>query len=236
VGGRKEGVMQMQWFRSAMRRSSFLRALALRARFGDLRRVEPLSDWGFERGTPVDRWYIERYLEECASSITGRVLEVQDDVYSSRFGADEVEVVDIDPGNSRADVIGDLCARGTLESGRYDAAVVTQTLQLLSDPAEAVRHLLAALRPGGSLLITAPTVSRLAGDDDRWRWTPPGMRTLLTSVAPTSARVEVVGMGNSLTSRAFLFGMSAQEIRRDVLARSDRRYPSLVGARVRLAL
>lgn len=227
--------MKMSSIRRLMRRSTILRALVLRSRFSDLHRTEPLAGWGFERGTPVDRWYIERYLEARASSISGRVLEVQEDLYSSRFGADEVEIVDIDSSNPRAEVIGDLCALGTLENCRYDAAVVTQTLQLLSDPAQAVRNLLQALRPGGSLLITAPTVSRLAGAEDRWRWTPAGMRTLLFSAAPASAQVDVVGMGNSLASRAFLFGVVAQELSDDVLARSDPQYPSLVGACVTVA-
>lgn len=211
-----------------------LRRLALRARFGDLSRVEPLDGWGFGRGTPVDRWYIERYLTGCAPLVRGHAVEVQDDVYSTRLGASSVNVLDIDPANPRADVVGDLCAPETLAPQRYDVAVVTQTLQLVSDPLAAVTHLVTALRPGGVLLMTTPVVSRLANDADRWRWTPVGMQDLLTAAAPAGASVEVVGMGNALASRAFLFGLAAEDLDEAVLARHDARYPLLVGAQVRL--
>ena len=44
---------------------------------GIFRRTSPLSDvWGFDRGTPVDRYYIECFLEGQRRDITGRILEV----------------------------------------------------------------------------------------------------------------------------------------------------------------
>jgi hypothetical protein len=84
-----------------------------RARFGDLRRTEPLSEWGSSRGQPVDRWYIERFLDGQADRVHGRALEVKDDMYASRYGAGTVEVVDVDPGNGRATLVGDLCQPST---------------------------------------------------------------------------------------------------------------------------
>jgi hypothetical protein len=48
------------------------------AAFADLP-YEPLSDqYGFDRGTPVDRRYIEAFLRVHRDAIQGRVLEVQD--------------------------------------------------------------------------------------------------------------------------------------------------------------
>lgn len=205
-----------------------------RARFGDLRRTEPLSEWGAHRGKPVDRWYIERWLGEQAHLVRGHALEVKEDLYASRLGARSVDVLDIDPGNSHATVVGDLCAPSTLTPGTYDVAVVTQTLQLVPRPADAVRHLLAALRPGGSLLLTVPVLSRLADPSDRWRWTPLGLRDLLTEAAPPGAEVTTVGLGNALAARAFLFGLAIPDLDEDVLARSDGDYPMVVGGRVSL--
>ena len=77
----------------------------------------------------VDRWYIERYLGECSHVIKGHALEVKDDQYASRYGATSVDIVDIDPGNSRATIVGDLCAAGTLRAATYDVIILTQTLQ-----------------------------------------------------------------------------------------------------------
>jgi SAM-dependent methyltransferase len=208
--------------------------LLLRARFGDLRRTEGVDGWGFGRGTPVDRWYIERYLDGCAPLVHGHCLEVQDDVYGTKLGADRVTVLDIDPDNPKADLVGDLCDPQALPHQGFDTAIVTQTLQLVADPAAAVAHLVAALRPGGTLLVTAPVVSRLAGDVDRWRWTPRGLRELLEAAAPDGAQVETTGMGNGLAGRAFLFGLAAEDLDDDVLQVTEPRYPIVVGAQVRL--
>src|SRR5262249_51767928 len=44
---------------------------------GDLRRLTPIDpNWGFERGTPIDRVYVERFVGEHAGDIRGRVLEI----------------------------------------------------------------------------------------------------------------------------------------------------------------
>src|SRR5216117_2974376 len=64
-----------------------LRRLSRPARLGTLRRTTPLShDFGYDRGTPIDRYYIERFLSDERCSIRGRVLEVKDTTYTDRFG------------------------------------------------------------------------------------------------------------------------------------------------------
>src|SRR5919107_4415399 len=66
--------------------------------WGNLRRLEPVSRvWGTDRGQPVDRYFIERYLEANRRWIRGSALEVKDPGYVLRFGEDleRVEVVDI---------------------------------------------------------------------------------------------------------------------------------------------
>ncbi|MEJ7787734.1 MAG: hypothetical protein WKF96_23275, partial [Solirubrobacteraceae bacterium] len=61
-------------------------------RLGSLGSSEPISSaWGFDRGLPVDRWYIERFLGQHRADVTGRVLEVKDSGYTDRFGHDVTE-------------------------------------------------------------------------------------------------------------------------------------------------
>ena len=56
--------------------------------FGALRSVTPVSrEFGFDRGQPVDRYYIERFLAKCADYIRGRALEVGDDATRARSAA-----------------------------------------------------------------------------------------------------------------------------------------------------
>jgi SAM-dependent methyltransferase len=220
-----------------MRRTAprFLRRLRTRVRFSDLGRIEPLTAWGSPRGKPVDRWYIERFLTDRSAVVTGHALEVKSDTYATRYGAASVDVVDIDRDNPDATVVGDLCAAGTLPAGTFDVAVITQTLQSVADPLAATRNILAALRPGGSLLVTVPTLSRLIDDADRWRWTPSGLRDLLADAAPEGADVTTVGLGNGLAARSFLFGLAAEDLDAEVLDRQDPFYPLIVGGHVRLA-
>src|SRR5690242_6820169 len=60
-------------------------------RFGTLRRVTPVSrDYGYDRGLPVDRHYIETFLSSLQMDICGRVLEIGDNTYTRRFGGDRV--------------------------------------------------------------------------------------------------------------------------------------------------
>jgi SAM-dependent methyltransferase len=204
------------------------------ARFGDLRRTAPLTEWGEGRGRPVDRWYIERYLRSHAALVHGRVLEVKSDLYASSLGAAAVDVLDIDADNAQATVVGDVCDPGTLPAGSYDAVVFTQTLQLVPDPAAALRNLLTSLRPGGVLLLSVPCLSPRAAAQDLWRWTPQGLGVLLSGVVPHGARVEVRGMGNGLTGRAFLFGLAAEDLPEESLQVDDLALPVVAGALAQL--
>src|ERR1022692_2553351 len=89
------------WLRDRQRRwrgSSGLPALRVggRVRLGELRRLEPVSStFGFDRGTPIDRHYIERFLGRHAADIGGRVLEFGDARYTRRFGGHRVERSDV---------------------------------------------------------------------------------------------------------------------------------------------
>ena len=58
---------------------------ACRASTGaNVSRVQPLSpQWGWDRGTPIDRHYIERFLETHRRDVRGSVLEVRDSNYTA---------------------------------------------------------------------------------------------------------------------------------------------------------
>ena len=105
--------------------------------FGDLRRVRPLDDaFGFGRGTPVDRYYIDRFLTERAGDVRGRVLEIKDAAYTEQFGDGHVthsDVLDIDASNPLATVVADLADAATVPDDTYDCVILTQTLQLVYD-------------------------------------------------------------------------------------------------------
>src|SRR5262245_14131445 len=113
-----------------------LRRLLRPAWLGTLRRLTPLSDsWGMDRGTPVDRYYIEQFLAEHRADIHGRVLEGRDDHYSTRFGSGVLkqDVLDINPANPQATLVADLAAADAIPANQFDCFVLTQTLQFIYD-------------------------------------------------------------------------------------------------------
>jgi len=200
-------------------------------------RAAPLSaHWGRERGSPVDRWYIERFLAEHSADIHGSVLEVMDDSYTRQFG-DRVErsdVLDVDHSNSVATVVADLGDPAGFPRDRYDCFVLTQTLQYVYDLRAAVESIHACLRAGGVCLATVPVTSRLDRpentDGEFWRLTPAGCQRLFAERFGTGA-VEVVAYGNAGACAAFLVGLPAEELEERILGVQDPLFPLLVAVR-----
>jgi hypothetical protein len=53
--------------------------VAKRSHWGNLPRLRPFSDrYGYDRGTPIECTYIERFLSEHAQRIRGSALEEMD--------------------------------------------------------------------------------------------------------------------------------------------------------------
>jgi SAM-dependent methyltransferase len=213
-----------------------LRRLRHPARLGVLGRTTPLSKtWGRDRGTPVDRYYIERFLAEERHAIKGRVLEVMNAEYTQRFGSgvDRSDVLDIEPSNPKATEIADLAAADTVETGIFDCFILTQTLQYVYDVEGALRHSHRILRPGGTLLCTVPVVSRLGRrqiDSEYWRFTPASCSRLFRDAFP-GGDIELRGRGNVLSCVAFLIGMACEELSRRDLEKDDPFFPLVVTVR-----
>jgi SAM-dependent methyltransferase len=203
------------------------------ARLGTLRRTKPLSDhWGRDRGTPIDRYYIEGFLEREQSAIRGRVLEVLDAEYTRKFGhgVDKSDVLDIDPENAAATFVADLATADAIPTGSFDCFILTQTLQYIYDVRSAIEHVHRVLAPGGTALCTLPSTSRIARSylgGEYWRFTVASARSLFAaSFGDEQVRVE--SHGSVLTSIAFLAGMAAEELSRQELETTDPFFPLLI--------
>jgi len=211
-----------------------------------IRRAEPFSrHYGFDRGTPVDRHYIEDFLSRHGASpgygagdIRGHVLEVGGDEYSRRFGSREdtsIDVLHVDGSNPRATVVGDLTRHDGLPRDRFDCVICTQTLHVIWDFRAAIAGLHQMLRPGGVLLVTVPGITAACKPDrdlwgDYWRFTASSFRRLLEERFDP-AGVTVEAYGNVLASVAFLHGLAAEELAAGDLALRDPDYEMLVCAR-----
>ena len=207
-----------------------------RVDLGDLRRTDPVSRlFGAERGLPIDRYFIERFLNEHAALIRGRVLEVADRSYTISFGGGRVtssDVLHATVENPNATIVGDLESGTGIPLGAFDAAILTQVLMCTFDLPAVVRTIHGMLAPGGSALITVPSISAIIRYDadrwgDYWRFTEQSAARLFERDFGT-ANVHVQSFGNALVAHAFLAGMATEELRKQELAAHDRDYPIVV--------
>jgi SAM-dependent methyltransferase len=160
------------------------------------------------------------------------VLELLNADYTLRFGVgvDRSDVLDIDASNPAATIVADLAAADDIPGETFDCFVLTQTLQYVYDLRSAVGHVHRMLRPGGIVLCTVPTVSRIARgtiDSEYWRLTALGCERLF-SEAFVGGSVEARAYGNVLTAVAFLMGMAAEELSSRELDVVDPFFPVLV--------
>jgi hypothetical protein len=214
-----------------------VRALGL-ARVGYLRRTTPLSrHFGSERGLPIDRYYVERFLTENAHAIDGRVLEIGDASYTHRFGGQRVtrsDVLNVNASDPGTTIVADLTQAEHIPDHTFDCVILTQTLHLIYDLHAAVGTVHRILKPGGTLLATFPGISAISADQwaDTWYWSlTPLAASRLFHPPFGSENVEITHHGNVLTSVAFLQGMATHELRPTELNTPDAQFPMLITVR-----
>jgi SAM-dependent methyltransferase len=198
--------------------------------------TEPVSRrFGYDRGTPIDRLYIERFLAESSQDIQGRVLELGDSTYSRRFGShvtrqDVLHVNDTE----KATIVGDLAQSTTLPDSAFDCIVLIQTLHLIYDLGPAIQNIRRALLPGGVALVTVPGVSSVDrgewGASWYWSLTELAAKRLFAEVFG-SDNVEVATFGNLYAASCFLQGLAVEEADPSLLSVSDATYPVIVTVR-----
>jgi SAM-dependent methyltransferase len=206
-----------------------------------LRRLSPISDtFGFERGQPIDRYYIENFLARHTEDIRGRVLEIKDASYTRKFGGDRVtasDVLDVSEDNRRATIHADLTRADHVPSDAFDCIILTQTLHFIYDVHSATQTLYRILKPGGVLLATFPGISKTGcrecgkhGEYYCWMFTKLSARHLFEKTF-LAADVRVEAHGNVLVAISFLHGLAVEELRQEELDHHDPDYEVLITLR-----
>ncbi len=209
-------------------------------RFGQLRRLRPISPhWGLERGTPIDRYYIENFLALNRADVHGYVLEIGTNRYTRTFGEDRVthsEVLHVaDPG-PEVTMLGDLTTAEHIAAECFDCIILTQTLNAIFDVPAALQTCFRILKPGGVLLVTIPGISKISRYDMErwgyfWSFTSASARRLVTEAGFPANQVEVVAHGNVLAAIAFLHGLAWEELKRHELDAQDPDFELLITVR-----
>jgi hypothetical protein len=214
----------------------YLTRKKVRVDFSDLTTAWPISTvFGFDRGTPIDRYYIERFLTDRTELIQGRVLEIADSHYSRRFGGNRVlayEVLHSTPENPKATIIGDLTDRTTIPENAVDCFICTQTFNFIYDVQKAVQGTHYLLKQGGVLLATVSGISQISRYDmdrwgDYWRFTTASAKKLFEPVF--TGGIEIGSFGNAFAACAFLQGIAVEDLpNKELLDENDPDYQMLI--------
>jgi hypothetical protein len=200
-----------------------------RPRWGNMRRLTPFStQFGFDRGTPIDRVYLHRFLDQHRDCICGDVLEIQLPGYTRKYGRDlgRTDSVDVNPDHSPTYVCDLAKSEAVIPSDFYDCFLLPNTLSVLPDLEGCLRNAMRVVKPGGCVLATGACLAPMCDppDSDFWRLHAPTYRMIL-SKAWSGIPVEVESFGNCLAAAAFLMGLCAEELTDEELWTNDRRYP-----------
>jgi glycosyltransferase involved in cell wall biosynthesis len=202
---------------------------------GHLKRLTPFSyEFGYDRGGPVDRYYIENFLERTAARIKGRVLEIGDNFYTTKYGGKSVQQSDIlhvDDTNPNATFVGDLSNAPFLPDNSFDCIVLTQTLHLIYDFNAAIETCYRVLKPGGCLLATVPGITPIDHGEWKktwyWSFTRAAMQKAFNDPFPWT-RLSVQNFGNIFVATAFLYGLGLPEVDKKTLDYQDEHYPVII--------
>lgn len=199
------------------------------------RSLEPLSmKFGFDRGTPIDRFWMNDFLTKNQNLIKGHCLEVTDDAYLVQYGGKKVtktDVLDIDRKNKKATIYGDIQNLDMIKDDTYDCIILTNVLGIIPDYEAAVRECHRILKPGGTLLLTVSSFSPTRDlEANLWRFTVTSAKFVFGKYF-SPKKLDIQSYGNVLTGQCFWVGMSQEELTLEELSYQDPRFSCLVAVK-----
>jgi SAM-dependent methyltransferase len=198
--------------------------------------VRPVSDdFGLDRGKPIDRYYIESFLDRNKHDIKGNVLEVANNHYTLTFGTgvNKSDVLNLIP-SPEATIVGDLVTGKNIPKSTFDCIILTQVIHVIYDVKSALLNTIDALKPGGTLLLTTTGLSQGCKTDfhgDYWRFTDTSLNLLLREI--TNQDVKIESFGNVAIAKAFLDGLALHEIPKNILNYHDEKYQVVLAASIK---
>jgi len=213
--------------------------LGVKCLFINLLSIKPISNiFGLDRGTPIDRLYIEHFLKTHDVDIKGKVLEIAESTYTKKFGisVDDSQVLHFDKSNNQATIVGDLSVPQDLPEGITDCFICTQTLNFIYDVKSAIVGCHKLLTDGGVFLGTVAGLSQISRYDmdrwgDYWRFTDLSIRKMFEEVFG-EGHVEIKIYGNALAATAFIQGLAVEDILSVMkLMKEDNNFQLIIGIR-----
>lgn len=193
------------------------------------------EDWGYRRGTPIGRIYIQNFLRDYRENIVGDIMEVGDCTYSRLFSIKNkvksytaIHVEEVEG-----------CRKANLETGEglcteeFDTMIITQTLAYMYDLKAVVKNIYNSLKPNGYCMVTVTDIGHMGVAEEKkwgtyWGFHKDGCRKFFSEVFGEN-NVQVKVYGNIKTVVAHLYGLAAEDIDQECIDEIDERYPMIIG-------
>jgi SAM-dependent methyltransferase len=204
----------------------FLTTLAERLDFGSFKRYGPLCpNYGYSRGTPIDRYYLEKFIAEIRDQVAGDTLEVGGRRENQKLygfnNPHSYTTMDVEPHPDVA-VVADVHHADAFKADSFDTVVILNVLEHCENPSLAVANVHRWLRNGGRVFCMVPNAQRVHGaPHDFWRPLPAAIKLLFSAFS----RRQLFVYGNTLSTIASLMGVAAEELSPTDLDWHDRDYP-----------
>ena len=203
-----------------------------------LRSIKKHSEkFGFDRGTPIDRYYIDHFLKNLnLENNFNRSLEFGEILYSDSFKVKEKYFLSHPEYETRDiasnQILFDLNSEHSYEGTKFDLILSTNVINFTKNPFVSIKHHIDMLNSRGTLVLTVSASMPISKFDaerwgDYWRFTPDGLNQLLRTL---NCEYHIKSFGSFVTSIAFLCGLSAEEIDATDLNKNDDSYPIVVMA------
>ncbi|MEK7568572.1 MAG: methyltransferase domain-containing protein [Patescibacteria group bacterium] len=195
----------------------------------------PLSNYyGFDRGVPIDRFYIENFLKQNQKDIHGTCLELLNNNYTTTYGKEKVvksDVLDLDEKNKMANIFDDLRHLKKIADNSYDCIILTQVFQFIDNVDAGISECHRILKSGGVLLVTLPSISRIdcvsGVEGDYWRFTEASAKYLFEKKF-SSKQLNISTYGNARSGIYFYAGLAQEDTSSRILGKNDPNFPLII--------
>ncbi len=193
---------------------------------GDLHKNVPFcSEYGFTRGTPVDRYYLGQFVASIQQEVVGSTLEIGGRKENrERYGfanAKDYWIMDADE-RSGADILSDAHDPSAWPAESLDSVILFNVLEHCAQPWIVAANIKRWLRIGGKVFCAVPNAQRIhPAPKDFWRILPDAVESLFESYSI----VKLGTYGNLLASIAALSGLAAEELTENQLSYRSPEYP-----------
>lgn len=178
-------------------------------------RISPqMYDWSYLGLVDIKRSierFITKFVEPKKDQLVVADLGCGNAPYKPLFhGVKHYIGVDAYPGPA-VDIVAPIWAT-TLENNSVDIVFITEVLEHVRYPLDAIKEIKRILKPGGRLFLTIPFMYPVHSDDDEWRYTAHGLKDIFGSngfdaaIEPSNGPWVTMGQLSAIVLQSFPLG------------------------------